>query len=241
MLTYSSLGHFGRLGNQMWQIASTIGIAKKNNLNYCFPHWDYQDYFAHRLPENYPNSLNRVTEKSSAYSPITLDDNTNWDLYGYFQSYKYFEHCQEDIRYFFEPLEGYNCMGGTAIHVRRGDYLSLSHIHLNLTMSYYERAMNLFPYNEQFVVFSDDIAWCMQNFPHGNNIVFGHNVSDIRDLFTMMTCKNFIIANSSYSWWGAYLGSHPEKRVIHPSRWVTNEPQEVMLDRIPKGWEGLGV
>jgi hypothetical protein len=243
MITFSQLGKFGRFGNQLWQIASTIGIAIKNNQDFGFSEWEYQKYFEHSLPlYNQKKPTRRVPELSSGYVDTTLKDFVDHDLQGYFQSYKYFEHCKDLIEYFFEPIIETNDHGldQIAIHVRRTDYLSLGHIHPNLTMDYYNKAMKLFP-GKEFKIFSDDIEWCKQNFDNDTcTFVIENPQNDpVLDFFYMSKHAGFIIANSSFSWWAAWLAK--DKPVVSPNVWAYNEPRETIEDRIPPGWERISI
>lgn len=225
--TFKELGNLGRLGNQLSQIASTIGIARKNNANVYFGHWAYEGYFRESLPK-YRSALTeqRITEKNFHYDKYYLPSGMNYDMFGYFQSPKYWEHCEEEIRRRFTfdakfigdiSLKAINPLGCVSIHVRRGDYLKLPDYHTNLDMSYYKRAMDLFP-DGMFMVFSDDIEWCKEQFK-GERFIFSEGMTEIEDLLLMTNCDHHIIANSSFSWWGAYLGWNPNKKVVAPRDW----------------------
>jgi len=217
---YSQLGKNGRLGNQLFQIASTIGIALKNNHKYAFPKWDFQNYFDNKLPFFNQLDVSKSLEESSyAYHSIVLEPNKDYDLNGYFQSYKYFNDYKDVIKPYFTPNFEFNT--GTddqvAMHVRRGDYLERSNFHTNLTLEYYNKAMSVFP-NSKFVIFSDDIKWCIQNFDHDTcYFTITTELGDIGDLFYMSSFKNHIIANSSFSWWGSYLGN--SEVTVAPKDW----------------------
>jgi hypothetical protein len=214
MITFLDLGNYGRFGNQLWQIASTIGIATKNNHEYAFPAWQYQSFFKNKLPELYVYNINNVyKEQQFHYEDINLGIG-DWNLQGYFQSYKYFNHCEDLIKkhFFFPKLS----LKGVAIHVRRGDYLDRSGYHSVQGMEYYEEAFKHFG-KEKFTVFSDDIQWCKENFKGNRFDFFEQNGNDFLDFSYMSGFDKFIIANSSYSWWAAYLGEG--KEVIAPKKW----------------------
>lgn len=231
MITYSKLGEMGRLGNQLFQIASGIGIAHRNSDNFVLvKKWEYQKHFKNPLPMAYPSYLSRVIEKEPYYTEYSLSKDTNWDLFGYFQSWKYFDQCKSTIYYYFDfDRESYD---GVAVHVRRGDYLNLQHVHPVLPISYYISAMEQFN-GESFTIFSDDIDWCKSNI-NGSNIKYHQTGVDIEDLKIMSGFSKFIIANSSFSWWAAYL-SRGEK-VIAPNNYVIGEYKD---DRIPSWWHKL--
>jgi hypothetical protein len=126
-----------------------------------------------------------------------------------------------------------------AVHVRRGDYL-LEGIHSPVSPEYYQNALNLIRskvINPKFFVFSDDISWCRTNLELADACFVEHNTgsNNYRDMQLMSNCKHNIIANSSFSWWGAWLNSNPTKIVIAPTMWMTK--QGVESSRIiPSSW-----
>jgi hypothetical protein len=114
-----------------------------------------------------------------------------------------------------------------AVHVRRGDYVNLktaTDFHGVLSVNYYRDAMKLVSAKHpdvQFFVFSDDLKWCRENFNIDLPLTFvdNHSAYSSADLFLMKYCHHNIIANSSYSWWGAWLNQNPNKMVIAPDKW----------------------
>lgn len=147
----------------------------------------------------------------------------------YVQDPKYFDKYQKEIKQLFgsdiRPIDM------VAIHVRRGDYVG-NPFYIDLTSNgYYDRAMAEFP-REKFLVFSDDIEWC-KGFFIGNDFEFSEGNSEIDDFNLMAGCKGIIMANSSFSWWAAYLGG--DKKVIAPKEWYTDldEERTVLL----KSWK----
>ena len=232
MITFSKLGHYGRLGNQLWQIASTIGIAEKSQHDFCFPDWEWQKFFPNKLPTCSDTfDAAKVVEKTPYFTDYNLNSSYDWDLYGYFQSWKYFANCEDKIRHYFHfpklPLKG------VAVHVRHGDYLYLNHIHPVLPLEYYQEAMKQFK-GEAFTIFSDDIEWCKENFTGKNVDFFEPNGNDFLDFSYMAGFSKFIIANSSYSWWAAWLSGSSE--IIAPKTWVTTEDKD---DRVLPAWSRL--
>lgn len=231
MITFSKLGRFGRLGNQLFQIASTIGVATRHGTSFVFPAWSYQTYFNNILPTGYPPECKIYVEPSSLYTEINLDKQFNWSLEGYFQSWKYFDHCKDLIKYYFHfEKPHFPGVDNVAVHVRRGDYIELSHVHPVLGMDYYRKAFDHFK-GEKFTIFSDDIEWCKENFRSTDDIFFVHNDSEIFDFQIMTSHRKFIIANSSFSYWAAYLSG--SKDVIAPKEYVVGEERD---DRIFPDW-----
>ena len=167
----------------------------------------------------------------------TLLDELNADYY-----------LKEDNMYLNEEIENNNSV---AVHIRRGEYLSNSYFKL-LPTSFYENAIKkakkIFE-NPTFYFFSDDIKWVKNEFSQVANAVFVDNnsivqsfyntVGDIEDLMLMRKCKHQIIANSTFSWWGAWLNKNPSKLVIAPKQWFTNQAAQKRYEKgnlIPKKW-----
>jgi hypothetical protein len=254
MMTFSQLAlpHWGRLGNQLFQIAATIGIAEKNGQSYVFPEWAYADCFANPLPFGQLNNAQVFTLNGSNYKDVTLPDG-NWDLRGFFQSEQFFLNVEEKVRHYFEPsaeiasyietkyghlLQGKTC----SIHIRRGDYLKLKYSFPPQPFAYYQKAISRFEEDMRFLVFSDDIEWCRQNFK-GQRFEFIAGERDIIDLLLMSRCKNHILSNSSFSWWGAWLNRTAGKRVICPEHWfgagMSSNPDKISKDIYARNFEKL--
>jgi len=123
------------------------------------------------------------------------------------------------------------------LHVRRGDYLQqpFTDYHGLMGLDYYERAVQHIisrVANPRFIVFSDDAEWCKQNLPY--EVVTGFAAHE--DLYLMSRCKHAVIANSTFSWWSAWLGDEqPDRIVIAPSRWFAGAKLDTS-EIIPKRW-----
>src|SRR3990167_8060838 len=144
----------------------------------------------------------------------------------YVQSEEFFDKYKDEIRTLYR--QGVQPINQVAVHVRRGDYVSNSFYVDLFKDGYYERAMAEFP-NEWFLVFSDDIEWCKkQDIFIGCDFAEGND--EVTDLNLMAGCKGHIIANSSFSWWGAYLG---DGRVVAPKKWYTDRVERTKL---PSNW-----
>lgn len=240
MATFKELGRLGRLGNCMFQASSAIAHSLKMNEPYYFPHIKYNPFFnlTGCFVKNPPFS-ETYNEPCFAYREIPAKKNLN--LYGYFQSHLYFQDFEQEIRkLFYQPLyETKPTLNNCAIHVRRGDYLIHAHrgCYTILGMDYYEKAMVKIS-ADKYYIFSDDINWCKQHFK-GDEFIFSNNNNEVDDLREMMGCSNFIIANSSYSWWGAWLSEAKDKRVIAPASWFGPKlaPTHPTNDLIPPDWE----
>ena len=244
MITNTQLNNIpiqGRLSNQLHAIASLAGIAQRNSVEFSIPAWNYAKYF-----KNFNSSVSQYTTTDTTgfrkyiyegmtYKDIDLDPYQNYDLQGYFQNEKYWIDNAEFIKHIFTPnfkvMSFFN--DRVAIHVRHGDYLDRKGFHTCLTDSdYYENALDQFPSSTEYLVFSDDIEWCKTYFNHGR-FTFVDPGMDYADLFMMSQCSGFIIANSSFSWWGARLHElfAGECKVVAPSDWLVTWKEDVVPDR----------
>jgi|TARA_Y100000289_G_scaffold18036_1_gene17202 hypothetical protein len=188
-------------------------------------------------------------------------DNVNLD--GYFQTEKYFKNIEDEIRKDFEfqddiygPCkEMMDSLGGDRmifLHIRRGDpklpwaYVNLQNAHPVQTWEYYEQALAQFPDDIPVLVFSDVIEWCQeQEFFKPDRFIMSETTDEFADgqrvpwtdLCLMSLCTDAIIANSSYSWWGAWLMANKDKKVIAPKKWFGSQFDHYdMSDLIPEGW-----
>jgi hypothetical protein len=232
-ITFSQLGQFGRLGNQLWEISTVISLALNNNDSYIFPTWKYEPYFnLHGCFSNTINYGSTYKEPHFHYAPIPYKQNLN--LEGYFQSYKYLTGNEEIIKKLLTPKHNLTTIDITSIHCRRTDYLKFSQYHNVLDMNYYNQAIKLCPSNK-YMIFSDDINWCKNNFK-GDQFIFSEGKSEVDDLSLMISCKNNIIANSSFSWWGAFLNPNVLKKIIAPQKWFGPATNHNIQDLMPKEW-----
>lgn len=130
-----------------------------------------------------------------------------------------------------------------AINVRRGDYLTQPRRHPVVTLPYIQEAIKRLPKHDVILVVSDDIAWCKENIKE-SNVVFAEKYFDQEALWLLSLCDHYIISNSTFSWWGAYLSRNPNKVVVSPSTWfgpdVAENPQDIWCDgwiKIDTKWE----
>jgi hypothetical protein len=244
--TYDWLERNGRLGNQLWQIAATIGLANRepNAVARFRPDWEYRKFFS--VPDEY--------FYPAPDGPVEfVDGETN-----YFQEVEYLEGVDTRIKEYFQPSdlsvdylrenyqEFFSISKRCAIHVRRGDYLKYPKHFSKMTNKYYKAAMESMPEGTNFVIFSDDQTWCRKNFGPGHFYVDGvarpvevadrkGEPQDQYDMFLMTTCDNHIISNSTFSWWGAYLSNNPSP--IYPSKWYESSLAYIPWQKMfPLGW-----
>lgn len=244
-ITFSKLGEYGRLGNSMFQMAATIGLATKHNDTFMFPNWEFYVEERFNLPDNTFRPDHQIKYSSTYDEPHfhykEIPYKPNMNLMGYFQSEKYFAHCKPLIRSCFkEDVE--NMPKVCSIHVRRGDYIEphLNGCYENLDMEYYNHAMKMTDANH-FIVCSDDIEWCKSQFESGlkYNFSFSEASDDpLTDMQMMASCGTNIIANSSFSWWAAWLNNNENKKVIAPQKWFGPKlaPTHDTKDLYPEEW-----
>lgn len=165
---------------------------------------------------------------------------------GFFQSEKYFKKYRNTILQYFSPtdkildyLQKYDLskLSYTSIHVRRGDYLNNPDFHTVQPVDYYFNAMSILNNKtDKYLVFSDDINWCKSNLTD-KKCIFIENEKDYIEIYLMSMCKNHIISNSSFGWWGAWLSTNEQKIVVAPHKWFgPNNSQDSDGDIIPENW-----
>lgn len=156
------------------------------------------------------------------------------DLTGYYQSIKYFEEYQDVILGLLTPKIGYEKKWNTtSMHIRRGDYLNLTKEYEQLQIDYYHRAMDITK-SKHYLIVSDDIPWCERNFI-GNQFQFS-KADEVTDIALQIACENNIIANSSFSWWGAFLNKNPSKIIVAPQKWFGPALNHNTVDLLPSKW-----
>lgn len=260
MIGFNALGKLGRLGNQMFQYASLKGIAANKGYNISIPvSTGNNEYLDHQLnkvfkmssltPLNYQlidSDRPIVVEDSFAFDEDIFNNCPDWvTLQGYFQTEKYFKHIRDQILLDFQFHDNIvetckevisNWSNPVALHVRRTDYVTNPN-HTVLSLDYYKEALNHFDHDCEIIIFSDDSQWCLQQklFESDRFMVSETNNSYL-DLCLMSLCSGHIIANSSFSWWGAWLSDN--KKVIAPSGWFKGSNNEHLdtKDLIPENW-----
>ncbi|MBY0546625.1 MAG: alpha-1,2-fucosyltransferase [Candidatus Obscuribacterales bacterium] len=227
MICFSSLGKFGRLGNQLFQIATTIAAAKRFDDTAKFPVWEFAKFFKGEFDQTLAQSEIKAVYREPHFHYAPVPYFPDLDLQGYFQSERHFVDCADFIRSQFEfvddllPFRWRNERYDCSIHVRRTDYTNKPHFHTNLEADYYLRAIKIMREcgSRSFLVFSDDIEWCRQNLP--KDLVFVDDIDNVQSLCLLSRCHNHIIANSSFSWWGSWLSQFADKRIVAPTNWFS--------------------
>jgi hypothetical protein len=186
-----------------------------------------------------------IKQKIFGYNPYISKIKSSAYLDGYWQSEKYFSDVADIIRNEFtlknrpndenlKLLEKIKDFDSVSMHIRRGDYVSdpkTNETHGFIGLDYYNKAIGFIssridkPY---IIVFSDDIYWARRNFTTSLPVYFisNDNGNDCEQLWLMSKCKHHIIANSSFSWWGAWLSGNDSKIVIAPEKWFADKAME---------------
>jgi hypothetical protein len=213
---------------------------------YNFQIYDFQPLTTYTSPDILPIP-------DFKYTPFNIQDNTL--ITGYFQSEKYFiKYKNKILNEYFKPkkeilnyinqkypwLNQYNCL---SIHVRvGGDRVWMQDKFINTSIQYYEKAINTIlqkdPNIEKYVIVSDNIHYCKNIFGDDKNIIYIEDEKNYIDLFLMTKCNHNIIANSTFSWWAAYLNPNPNKIVIAPkSEWFGPTLKHLNIDDLfPNDW-----
>jgi len=263
MISFNNLGNLGRLGNQMFQYASLKGIATNRNFDFCIPPVKYfgsrdpnvrsSDINIYNCFDGFsPNQLltnyNSVEENHFHFDKNlfdTCEDNT--DLVGYFQSEKYFKHIESEIKKDFsfskEVISECKTLLNSlqeseewiSLHIRRTDYVHLQENHPLVPIEYYKNCLDQLDPTIPVVIFSDDPDWCLLQEIFSSNRFFVSRNNTMYDLCLMTLCNYHIVANSSFSWWGAWLSD--SKKVFAPKKWFGENYKNYILDDLYcDGW-----
>jgi hypothetical protein len=212
-----------------------------------------------RILKRFLPPQNIYREPHFHYDENFFNNNNEITLNGYFQSEKYFKEIESEIRSQFtlkQPLSKKsaqekekitNTPVSVSLHVRRGDYVNdkkTQNTHGNLSDDYYKKAIQKIISQHgttaEFFIFSDEPDYIEKNFDFCPNkhIVKGNNEAPHEDMHLMSCCNHHIIANSSFSWWGAWLNPDKQKTVIAPKQWFSPETltQKSIKDLIPETW-----
>lgn len=258
MIKKVRIGLLGGIGNNLFQIACAYAYSLKYNKELALKNEKFGT--THNALDTYKDNLlsNIIFDNKEYFSELYHEmvfyykDIPKMDnhvlLVGYFQSEKYFKEYEKEIRALFSYPEEYqnkikekykNFLNKNtcSIHIRRGDYLQSPDHHPTVSINYIMKSVRQMPEDSVFIVMSDDIEWCKKNLPNiPEKFIFIENTPDYEDLYLMSQCKNNIISNSSFSWWGAWLNNNENKKVIAPSKWFGKAINHNTIDLIPETW-----
>lgn len=278
----------GGLGNQIFQIFATISYAVKSRKEFKFLNvntlgggsttirntfWD--SFFSRLKPfliESVPQSIHIIREKDFTFNELPIYEMLGHDtlIFGYFQSYKYFEDnypmicriinlekmkkgVQDKVSSFYPNLDLQNCI---SIHFRIGDYKKIQHVHPIMTKNYYYKALNFIKNNLNtktkftIVYFCEDsdledvnsiIDYLQEEFEDCDFVRGEKSLEDWEQMLFMSCCHHNITANSSFSWWGAYFNSWKDKIVCYPSTWFGPSAPHNTKDLCPNSWHKIQV
>jgi hypothetical protein len=281
----------GGLGNQMFQYAAGMALAKKYGLDIYLDMSYFNEWYdmtprpfeldkfhcdvRYATPEEIGRIVRRGRLRRTADSilqnqkvlikengqPAAIQSGKKLSVYldGYWQSENYFKEFEADIRncFRFRDLFSARTKGlaseikanrnSVSVHIRRGDYLASEAMANWLGVcspDYYSRAFQHISASVDqpfYYVFSDDLNWVQENIIKDNShmLAVTHNRKEDswQDMYLMSLCRNHIIANSSFSWWGAWLDANPGKVVIAPDKWfLASELQDQIKNIVPAGW-----
>ena len=249
-ISFNSLGNLGRLGNQMFQYAFLLSISNHQNYKIKIPSYKKNENLLPLIFElnddiDFNVSSFERFKNENNFNIVTFDSRIlNYsffckDVYGYFQSYKYFDHIykivlnnfkfKDNIYEIVKKIISSNNLDLENIfflHIRGTDYLKKPDYHFNLDESYYTKALKCFPKNRKCLVFTDDIEY-IKNFRFLNNerFIFANQLfksinnkyQSAYELCLMTLCNGGIISNSSFSWWGAYLQNN-HNNIVSPNK-----------------------
>jgi len=290
---YISCVIMGGLGNQLFQIFTTIATSLNHNKNFIFEYDDispssvkrytfWNSFLYPLIP--YTNKNNNITseiikrfpvyrETQHSFSPIPLN-NSHMILFGYFQSYKYFQPhinyinniirldeqrqslVSDYIHYFNNDTN--KTFTTISIHFRVGDYKNIQDCHPIMTLNYYINAIRLIfsrdlTINNNIIFFyeQNDKDYVYEHFINpikaypftsrkNNFIDIDFNIDDWKQMLLMSNCNHNIIANSSFSWWGAYFNNNPYKIVCYPDKWFGPKLSDKNVsDMFPDKWNKI--
>lgn len=267
----------GGLGNQIFQIFATISYAIKSRNQFKFLNVEqlgggsstirytfWNTFFSNLKPFliNELPTLTVIKEEGFSYNEIPVNTNKDIMLFGYFQSYKYFNDNYDTICRMINIdklketlLQKLNFTPGfldntISMHFRIGDYKKIQHVHPLATYEYYEGALShiqqlkpdknftilYFCEDDDIIDVLETINRLREKFPQYEFIRGDNTLQDWEQMLLMSLCHHNIIANSSFSWWGAYFNSNPDKIVCYPSVWFGEVTSHNTKDLCPNEW-----
>lgn len=206
-----------------------------------------------RQPQPFADTY--YSEKTLLFDNDVFSKRGSYYLDGYWQSQRYFQDYREDLLRLLTLKENFHTKSqqyqqqilnsqSVSIHIRRGDYIAnpkTDSIHGTCSISYYKKSISFITKkikHPHFFIFSDDLIWAKDNLFINEPFTFvelDRDASDCEEMFLMSHCKYNIIANSSFSWWGAWLNQNPNKIVIAPQYWFRDTSIKTD-DLIPESW-----
>ncbi|MDD3877884.1 MAG: alpha-1,2-fucosyltransferase [Bacteroidales bacterium] len=209
------------------------------------------------MPDNksyYKNSAYKVLPLTYKFYRDIMESRKGTIIFdGYWQSYKFFSNIEDTLKEDFVIQKKLNpqikglheqikACGSIAIHIRRSDYLTTEYgqkYYATIPMMYYQKALEYVSNKVKDMktyIFSDDIEWCRTYFKPPLETIYISNEDPVEDFLLMQSCKHQIIANSTFSWWTAWLNQNPQKIIISPAQWYQHVGEEEMDELLPESW-----
>ena len=248
----------GGLGNILFNVANLYSLSIDREMDFCVTNFtntctrrkEEADWLKTILKSvkkvnKRPRTVKvKYNERGMNHQRIPNSKGKGMEVYGYFQSSKYFDHNKDKVIELFTEYKKDiqktldkkipKTKKTISIHLRRGDYLKLQHAHVVQTESYYKESLeklatkleydsvNSMNKDYKFIVFSDDIKWCKTKsklFKSLNDVFYMSGTTAVQDMYLMSMCNHNIIANSTFSWWGSFLNVNKNKIIIAPKLW----------------------
>lgn len=237
----------GGLGNQLFQIAAGSSLAKDLGVEFILPNGQhylplqgnnietYKTNILKNIKFNDSFSANKfLVYNEPAFKYVELPKVDWLYLFGYFQSEKYFKHNRDYIKSMFSIDEVDIPKNSISLHLRQGDYKKSPGIHPIQTIDYFKNAIEIIGSYSKLYIFSDSEIPNDFNFP---NCEVVNTKNDYTDFCIMANCNHNIIANSTFSWWAAYLNRNDNKKVVAPKIWFGPKGPQDWQDIYCDGWE----
>jgi hypothetical protein len=266
VLIFAHLGSLGRLGNQMFQVAATIGIAERHNLSWRFPTTISTSPIGRLMNltgdfDLLNTPFTQIAEGSQIFHEISIPSEGNvraLSLHGYYQSPLYFAHSHKTlsqvlrideniIRRVAEEVPQVLRQNSVTVHVRRGDYSRppFNQMYKLMDLDYFLKALEYLEDVELLILLTDDKAWCKENLERRlpYKVIYSPFRDELFDFVLLHLGRRLILSNSSFSWWAAFLKllqGDTHVTVIAPSRWYRASGKLAYLDNrvhfFPPSW-----
>lgn len=229
-----SCSFLGRLGNNMFSISVTYGLAEKFGESAEFPPFPYFN-----LPQRTHAIESSFVQPSGDNSVFDIPHKPNMCLVGFFQRAAYFNHIREKLikQVFKVPIDYQpNTIG---VHVRRGDFLIDPVNFPTQPVDFYQKGFEIIGIDNKKIVFcSDDIEWCIKHFSYLPNVRFRKYTSALSDIFFLANCESVIMSNSTFSFWGAYLNLM-DRKIVYPLHWFAKDSGRTGSEICLPEWIGI--
>jgi hypothetical protein len=258
MLSCKTIGTNGRLGNQMFQFAALYGIASSLGYKIHFTPGRLYEAFEMLGVTNEETCSPKYVYREPAFSfsqeIFTAPDDT--EIYGYFQTQKYWKHVERDIVSIFTfknsvkesvPAEVIDiCKNSTFLHSRRTDYTTSNGYHPVMGNEYFKQALEYACDTGSVCLFTDDVSESsdlvasLKSDGYSIHVISELGLTDLQEMYLMSVCSGAVISNSSFSWWSAFLGPHLRgQKVVAPAKWFGPTGPQDTDDIYINGWKRI--